>query len=51
MKQKLYLRKASSNPAEYEALASTHGFTGEWSVLEWAKIEGREAYRSVPSNV
>lgn len=50
MVDKLYLRKACSNPAEYEALARTHGFSGSWNCTEWKRIEG-DNYRSVPLKV
>lgn len=47
---KLYLRKASSNPAEYEALARSHGIGGNFSCIEWRCLE-ESKYRSVPATV
>ena len=47
MERKLYLRKATANAAEYQALAEAHGVQGVWDVREWKAIEGQN-YRSIP---
>jgi hypothetical protein len=46
----LFLRKSSSNPTEYKALAATHGLQGSFNCSEWREIEGAN-YRPVAAIV